>query len=1502
MKQLNTVGVLFLLLTFLFSMIPVGVYADENEPQSDLQNVEFYWAQSKSSPSPTAGLITHNQIEIYEKNSDVPILREGEIENLGIGAVGTNQVYKASYFLSPGIYLWEGKMSNADQSITNTAGRGYFEIKEQISEDSTLQRFMIDRIQLTISDPDLAAMGTGADFVLTDYLGNDIEPYASLWKDINDHDLGMTNCSYLVIKQPPGDEYDAGNNPMDIGNAYEYKITPINNDFPPVSGVVYIWNKSQHFTGDISKDYKKLGPNTAIRITVSMKKVVSLTVKLTKGADIHLYEKGSAHYKSFLQYPYDSKDSDSDEEYDIYLFRIPNKTYIHYEAGGGEFLREVQRFFAREEYDTYSLTINLNRLDNHRSSGDDNDWEEASMILNTEDSMNLDLPVDSTFDLYPIRVWQAMHGSMGNYFTEPDMHIEVIDGETGESEMLHSIDGGEVSTDSISLTPVGSRGREVYRIKGISRGVSIIKITYDAIDLRTDIDQYIDNTYTNTGSSDGRVVFEHLYFNPIEPRNTAIAVVNVGGADNSGIDPNIVGPSGQGEIGQDDAIYFDSREDGVDYTFAPTSTLGDVSVRIHDPLHNTAWGDGWTEYGTQASDSDFAVRLKDGRNIVEVKTGGVVKYHVIMAKAVEVTVTNVTNPDWVYGDPVEVDDRININITGMNTPIPKMAGIYNPHTIQPTYDMRPNNNSLDIPSAASYRIMEGRDISFSIPEPGETALTNGQIFAAHYGDPWGNHRYISVNGRRPNLSADSVTRNPYHSILPDFHFYTEPEEDGDTAPVTFTGKEPGTTLIVKSNAGFAKVPDEQGAYTLPVGGPHNYYYSKPGYFTKAEAFGVGATGEIIALPPFADSDKVNQTSGAAVVTVLSDKAPLRDGQELSFDPADIPDISGNTDYNYGGYTLLHALIESFRNGSVRIPFTAAHGILSPTVQVDGEANEGAGWVCEVNGVVVPPDKLWTTLVADEDEIVFYYNAANDDQQYVSFTQDSISKARGENAVLELRGKDAGTSDDLSPIADAKILIDGRDSGAVTGSDGKATIDTKDLTYGKHVVTASKGSPNKLTYARAILNVTKPAGATGSAISFRLIGAAKHTDQNGYGSATEYANWIKTVKYTLPEGKTQVSVYDVFDWALNEAKLEFTESQTNYISRIKAPTSLGGYWLAEMDNGPLSGWMYTVNGIHANRGLRSIQVSAGDEIVWHYADDPALETGFDLITGAELDEAPPYLGSWLTAFDTDPGNGSAGNKTALRTAIDQARALNASDYTVASWQALQTALTAAQAVVANTSATQAQIDAANTALQNAIAALKPAANGQDPGDKSGNGDKTKTAAPVSIAKVSVTQIADKAWTGKALMPALALKYGGKALVKGTDYTAVYKSNQNIGKATVTVTGKGKYTGTRTATFKIVPKKISITKLTAGKKKIKATWKKTAAAQKITKYQVRYRMKGTVKWKTRTVSAKSKILTVKKLKKGRVYQIQVRSYKKIKTGVSKGTYYSAWSKIKTSKKVK
>jgi hypothetical protein len=76
---------------------------------------------------------------------------------------------------------------------------------------------------------------------------------------------------------------------------------------------------------------------------------------------------------------------------------------------------------------------------------------------------------------------------------------------------------------------------------------------------------------------------------------------------------------------------------------------------------------------------------------------------------------------------------------------------------------------------------------------------------------------------------------------------------------------------------------------------------------------------------------------------------------------------------------------------------------------------------------------------------------------------------------------------------------------------------------------------------------------------------------------------------------------------------------------------------------------------------------------------------------------------------------------------------------------------------------------------------------------------------SIKGATVSGLKTVAYTGKAIAPAVTVKLDGKTLKKGTDYDVKYANNTKVGTATVTITGKGDYSGTITKKFLI--KKIS-----------------------------------------------------------------------------------------------
>lgn len=74
-------------------------------------------------------------------------------------------------------------------------------------------------------------------------------------------------------------------------------------------------------------------------------------------------------------------------------------------------------------------------------------------------------------------------------------------------------------------------------------------------------------------------------------------------------------------------------------------------------------------------------------------------------------------------------------------------------------------------------------------------------------------------------------------------------------------------------------------------------------------------------------------------------------------------------------------------------------------------------------------------------------------------------------------------------------------------------------------------------------------------------------------------------------------------------------------------------------------------------------------------------------------------------------------------------------------------------------------------------------------------------PITGAMVSGIQ-KEYEYTGKPIMPKPVVKLDGRTLVQGRDYTLLYSSNTAPGTATIVITGKGDYTGTKKITFAIV----------------------------------------------------------------------------------------------------
>lgn len=162
-------------------------------------------------------------------------------------------------------------------------------------------------------------------------------------------------------------------------------------------------------------------------------------------------------------------------------------------------------------------------------------------------------------------------------------------------------------------------------------------------------------------------------------------------------------------------------------------------------------------------------------------------------------------------------------------------------------------------------------------------------------------------------------------------------------------------------------------------------------------------------------------------------------------------------------------------------------------------------------------------------------------------------------------------------------------------------------------------------------------------------------------------------------------------------------------------------------------------------------------------------------------------------------------------------------------------------------------------------------------------------------ISVPNISNKTYNGKAQKPAVTVvdNTRGAVLTEGTDYTRTDASNTTPGTATVTLTFSGNYTGTKTLSYKIVPKKTSISRVSAGKKKATVSYKKVSG---ISGYQVKAGTNRAVTKETKTNNTTKTKYTMNSLKSKKRYYFKVRTYYTTSAGKK---VYSSWSGVKSVK---
>ena len=190
----------------------------------------------------------------------------------------------------------------------------------------------------------------------------------------------------------------------------------------------------------------------------------------------------------------------------------------------------------------------------------------------------------------------------------------------------------------------------------------------------------------------------------------------------------------------------------------------------------------------------------------------------------------------------------------------------------------------------------------------------------------------------------------------------------------------------------------------------------------------------------------------------------------------------------------------------------------------------------------------------------------------------------------------GDALDLTGITLTAKWSDGTTSGVALNDPALKITGFDTNTRGQQTVTLSYGAAK----AEITVTVLLPVGKN-ITVTFSLLGDSVHGNSGDKHTLADgnLEKWIDGVTVTVGNNAT---VLDVITKALG-SKYSIENETGNYIQSI---TPKDGTALGEFTNGSLSGWMYTLNGVHPNLGVAQQYLNDGDVIVFHYTDDYAKE--------------------------------------------------------------------------------------------------------------------------------------------------------------------------------------------------------------------------------------------------------------------------------------------------------
>ena len=579
------------------------------------------------------------------------------------------------------------------------------------------------------------------------------------------------------------------------GNAllYNWQVT-LNEELSKTYGVAL----------SINKTFSE-GASRTIEETFFLKSLVSYTVTAPKGATVRFFNQ----IKNFNveELPVASTTENEDGTVTSVL-RAPGGNLMYRVSMEGKVTKAGYLDTSKNK----DITVTFGENENPESTVNNVDSAilakrmESSTLVNVNGQNNLSLGIGETFRLRAYRgAWQIINSDTANIMIEPDFNYAVLSG------------GSHIKMTPAANRCTGNAGEgektNWMDIEGVSEGVAIIEVSYDAIEIG------------------GSTQYTGIY-GATDPKRTSLVVINVGGAKGE-LSMRAVGTENTWDT-EYDTVY--TLTNAAVFSFNATLDGEKPTVQF-----STDKGKTWKNVGENADGSFTALGLVEGNNILKFTANGKTAYQVVRAAKITYTVTNETRG----GDVAYIGDNISVVFHGLYQPVPKFSGIYNPgfgqgHKV--TYTASDNAEFVKA-SGGQYDFISTNKYTFKVIADGDIKLTGGNVHFNVMGteSPLGGHRILTDNGVGANFSAVSTIH--VRDVMPDI---TISSKNVPTITVKFVCSPAsavvtlmnasGTAVEASADGSFAAQP---GKYTYTV--TANGYISEHGSITLTEADVSGKT-------------------------------------------------------------------------------------------------------------------------------------------------------------------------------------------------------------------------------------------------------------------------------------------------------------------------------------------------------------------------------------------------------------------------------------------------------------------------------------------------------------------------------------------------------------------------------------------------------------------------------------------------------------------------------------